>query len=267
MICPNCSKTVEDLSRFCTHCGYEFKERETGIKDAHIPSESDYDLNDRQGTLDYLDYIERCYGSMTAYFDRLIELNELKKQYYPGKKLPFYAWIVAGGVALLLLLLSLSFSIVLALPLFIAGFGITILVFYILGSRASKANLEEYKKRVAEIEAEEDDIYDTINRIYNNDPVLRGFPRKYFSDYVIGQLKDILQSRRADSLKECINIYEQDKHFRRLEKSQEEIISFQQTILDAAFSTVVEVRTAKKAEITAAVFNKKSARKSRKNKK
>ena len=65
----------------------------------------------------------------------------------------------------------------------------------------------------------------------------------------LGYVSDL----RADSLKECFNLYEQEMHNMRMEKTQQDLLNVQFDMLEAAQRSEAEARATKRAAIAGAI--------------
>ena len=134
------------------------------------------------------------------------------------------------------------------------GVPLTIIVWIIMNKTVIKkdlaeheaennANVENYlKEHVAPLEAREQELTDKIEALHTSGKL--NWARdivgaELFNGQSIGEIYDLLKNRRADNLKEALNLYDDNQHKARMEASQ------------AAIQNATEVAAAESVKQTA----------------
>lgn len=115
------------------------------------------------------------------------------------------------------------------------GVPLTIIVWIIMNKTVIKkdlaeheaennANVENYlKEHVAPLEAREQELTDKIEALHTSgklDWARDIVGAELFNAQSIGEIYDLLKNRRADNLKEALNLYDDNQHKARMEASQ-----------------------------------------------
>lgn len=114
---------------------------------------------------------------------------------------------------------------------------------------------EELKKGLEPLEAQFDQIAMESNVFLKSEGVKRAnaaIPAEFYNKSALASLKEILETRRADNLKEAINVYDTKMHHMKMESLQEKNINLTQSILQESQKQTQYAETAaQNSKITA----------------
>ncbi|MCD7741847.1 MAG: hypothetical protein LUI06_06560 [Ruminococcus sp.] len=100
-------------------------------------------------------------------------------------------------------------------------------------------------------------LTDQSHQIYSqNAELIESVPEAYCNSYSLQSIANIIQNRRADTLKEALNVYEQDEHNKRMEnmmtENNEKVRQLSQQVSKEMSEIKSDVETARKAAERAA---------------
>lgn len=231
MLCPNCGTVLEDDVTECQYCGCQLAESHSLV---HIVQGKDTRGNTRGDILDDLRSALSVIRQLEAIEEKKIEFSqrrediEQKRQEIldddmPGALAVLYllAIIVAGGFgASAEGMIGMIVAVIMAL----IALGLIYSAYSALtkDSRMAKANAY-YSSQIGSLEKAEKAHNQKVKAFYNKTDVagmLDFLPEKYRSSGTISCLIKLFSERRADTLKEAINLYEDEEHKERVEEMQ-----------------------------------------------
>lgn len=231
MLCPNCGTVLEDDVTECQYCGCQLAESHSLV---HIVQGKDTRGNTRGDILDDLRSALSVIRQLEAIEEKKIEFSqrrediEQKRQEIldddmPGALAVLYllAIIVAGGFgASAEGMIGMIVAVIMAL----IALGLIYSAYSALtkDSREAKANAY-YNSQMDSLEKAVKAQNQKVEAFYKETDVaevLSFLPEKYRSSGTISYLIKLFNEQRADTLKEAINLYEDEVYKQRVEEMQ-----------------------------------------------
>jgi len=218
MYCNSCGNFLEDNAKFCSKCGAEV------TTEGFINMSQVQEKADNSKLIKDLSVALPIYEHLSGLYDEIFEL-----QYKQNKKWKFLFVIVLyvlatslvtsvftiiGDIIALVIpsILNMTVGMIIVISSYILG------VFVVMYIKKLKYNY--YQKKIDVIESE---MQAYLKQ--HDCPELYSLPERY-RNYVAGKfIYEVLTSGRADSLKEAMNLYEQQVHIWDLEAKQQKIES------------------------------------------
>lgn len=230
MLCPNCGTVLEDDVTECQYCGCQLAESHSLV---HIVQEKDTGKNARGDILDDLKRALSVTRQLEAIEEKKIEFSqqrediEQKRQEILDDDMPgvlailyLLAVIVAGGLGSVDGIIGMIAAVVIAL--IVLGLIYSAYSALTKDSRAAKANAY-YNLQIDSLEKAEKAQSQKVEAFYKETDVaevLSFLPEKYCSSGTISYLIKLFNEQRTDTLKEAINLYEDEVHKQRVEEMQ-----------------------------------------------
>lgn len=219
MFCPNCGQTLAEGSRFCANCGNNLTANQVNLAADYqaVSTMQQYQLQKsaaRQSELRVLDSLIMHFSQKQEQYDNYDMACEAVSHYSRGARKGLIVWGAILAVVGFILLLadaapaSVSFLLFLLPGLFMIFGGIMVLV----------ANKKNYQNALNAWQQLSDDLC-AHYAAYPNCPV----GPEYSNPQILQVLRNTLQSGRADTIKECLNLMIADANQRAMEKYLEEI--------------------------------------------
>lgn len=218
MFCPNCGQVLADGSRFCANCGNSLNPAQPA------PAADYYMMNTmqqyqaqksvaRQSELNTLDNLISYFGRKEAEYDQYEVASEAVNHYARGAKKGLIVW--GAILAFFGLIFQLARNDADAAALGTVG----LLVFLLPGLAMIFGGIMmqvSNKKKFREALNVWEQLSDELNRhylAYSNCPI----GPEYSNPHILRVLRNTLQSGRADTIKECLNLMVADANQRALE--------------------------------------------------
>lgn len=223
MLCQNCGTILSDNIKECSYCGYQLAESHT-----IIPKENERGniLGTLKRALDVIRFLEEI-EERKSEFAQLRENIEHERQHILDDDLPgalvvfcLIVVLVAGGI-------GSSEGIIAAIVAVVVALIASVIICYAysactMDSRETEANAY-YDTQIERLEEAEETYRQEVEAFYKKTDVaaaLNFLPVKYRSSGTIAYLIKLFDERRADTLKEAINLYEDEVHKQRVEEMQ-----------------------------------------------
>lgn len=230
MLCPNCGTILPDDIKECSYCGYQLAESHTVIpyrgKKYNEENERENILGTLKRALDVIRFLEKM-EERKSEFAQLRENIEQEKHKIldddmPGGLIVFCLIIVvvAGGMGLSEGIIEAVVAVVVSL--IASGIIYSAYSTCTENSRVEKADAY-YDTQIKRLEKAEEVQQQKAEAFYKKTDVaaaLHFLPVKYRSSGTIAYLIKLFDERRADTLKEAINLYEDEVHKQRVEEMQ-----------------------------------------------
>lgn len=230
MLCPNCGTILSDDIKECSYCGYQLAESHTIIS---YRGKKYTEENARENILGTLKRALDVTRSLEAFEEKKIEFAQLREQIeqekhkildddMPGALAVLYliVVIVAGGIGSSEGIIGAIVAVVMSL--------IALGIIYSAYSACTKDSRVEkadayYDTQIGRLEEAEEAQQQKVEVFYKKTDVaaaLNFLPVKYRHSGTIAYLIKLFDERRADTLKEAINLYEDEAHNQRVEEMQ-----------------------------------------------
>ncbi|MDO4973045.1 MAG: hypothetical protein Q4E38_02420 [Eubacteriales bacterium] len=119
------------------------------------------------------------------------------------------------------------------------------------------------KKKAAgvlhDIRSKQDSLLDKIDDIYSSSGVDEYYPQKYLYSEAVDYCQDVVDNMRAESVKEALNLYEDELYKARMEAMQHSSLKAQREVAESLKTLETESRKTRKAAQFAAVASGVSA--------
>ena len=225
MFCKECGNTIEKCAKFCSKCGspIRFNDKcpnQTPVSESQNIFSFEAHKNDSVGTLiSNLETAIPIYQTLTGMNEKLEHLKS-DKSYYSQLFSPSDSNRKITTLLLLYYLITGIFN-----KFFRNYIGITLLLFgiviFISLKEACKLLREIENNHQTEIKTAEDQIKQYF--IDHECPALYCVPEKYQYYIAVNYIYDCLKNGRANSLKEAINLYEEQCYRWKMEASQQQL--------------------------------------------
>ena len=237
--CPECGANIElDDTRefgFCNFCGTKVMLKE--VIEVHHKGLSDYDR--RQEQIEEMQRIRDYVNRRCEDYTELGSLRNLLNTHKP-EFMAQTSWnVVIIGVILIGFIWFIDAIVTGEFPVLGLSCIIASSILYAVHKKAYKEDLEYKTELIETINIRNDDLREYYEA-YKNCPV----GMEYFCPSTIDKLYNLMKSGRADTIKEAINVYEDDKHKDRME--QQQAIIAKNTAIAAKMSTVSAINSFRK---------------------
>ena len=229
MYCQNCGTEIQDGSQFCPNCG----QRADSAQAVGMQQSNNYGINQRVGVrqeeIAELNKMISYFSQMSAQYEEYDRVREMINPKYLRKRVGLLVW----GIIICVIGLIFAFIPVWALAALLLPGGALMIFFYIYTSYSRNKNYAINCARYDELTAQLYQHY--LN--YGNCMV----SAEYTNPSNLQAILNTIQSGRADTIKEALNILIEDAHRMNMET--------------LATQTAVATAAAARGAKTAAVFS------------
>lgn len=220
-VCSSCGKLISDSAKFCPECGAQV-----------IMSfeKAEFQDQERKGLLAKLEIVRevaiRCKPHYEAYnrWQRAMDIAVSKVYENKEWKIPFFIGlpfaIIFGFSSCVFIGQPGSFAVMIPVFLLIAGW---IILCVSIRSSTEKKNEQQRainNKTFYDAKIQQQRILDVISDIYDKSEISDFFPQEYLFEDAVNRIIMLVKTKRADTLKEAINLFEEELHRLRMEESQ-----------------------------------------------
>lgn len=219
MFCPNCGQTLADGAHFCANCGNNLTANQVNLATDYqaVSTMQQYQLQKsaaRQSELRVLDSLIMHFSQKQEQYDNYDIACEAVSHYGRGARKGAIIWGAILAVIGFILLLSDAAPVSVSLLLLLLP-GLFMLFGGIMMQVANKKN---YQHALNAWQQLSDDLC-AHYAAYPNCPV----GPEYSNPQILRALRNTLQSGRADTIKECLNLMIADANQRAMENYLNEI--------------------------------------------
>ena len=218
MFCSKCGHQVADNTHFCPNCGNSISAAQVPVPEA--PSVPDpmmqYQIQKnavRQSEYRVLDHLIAHFSQKTEQYDDYDTATEAVNYYSRGARKGLIVWgaiLTAFGFIFLLSLFDSQAASLATVGLFMFLLPGLFMIFG--GIMMQVANKKNYQKSLYVWQQLADELYNHY-MAYPNCPV----GPEYSNPHILVALRNTLQSGRADTIKECLNLMVADNNQRAME--------------------------------------------------
>lgn len=216
VFCPNCGTQCAEGTRFCPSCGSSFlsdntMQQYTAPQQYTAQSVVEQRAAIRQGESAELEKMIQYFSQKSAQYDEYDFVCQRIDPRYLKKKTGLLVWgIILASIGFLVLIATSanSSASVIAALMFMLGGG-SMITGYILSSNAREKNYAKYYQRF-------DELTNELYRHYQN----YGYclvSAEYTNPSNLIAILQTIQSGRADTIKEAVNILVEDAHRNNME--------------------------------------------------
>lgn len=218
MFCPNCGHTLADGARFCVNCGSNLAVNQANLAADYqtVSTMQQYQLHKsaaRQSELRVLDHLIMHFSQKQTQYDNYDTACEAVSHYSRGARKGLIVWGAILAACGFIFLLSTADPDVSGL----AAVGLLLFLlpglFMIFGGIIMQvANKKNYQQALNAWQQLSDELC-AHYAAYPNCPV----GPEYSNPQILQALRNTLQSGRADTIKECLNLMVADANQRAME--------------------------------------------------
>lgn len=245
MFCNSCGATIDGQAAFCPSCGAQQAKDIQTVQTQPV----------RQALLDDMEKVYRVASECTPHYAAFNQwqscIEGLSRRRYENK-----AWktLLYVGLPFAIIFVPIAISMgafapgYLFMVLFLVAAWIVSVIAIKIGTKKKNEErvLADQKQMQNGLEQQRR-IMDLINTVYGSSGIAGIFPQDYLYEEAVGQCYQYIKNLRADSIKEALNLYEENLHRVRLERIQTEQYSTllraealqQQTASAATFAAVM----------------------------
>lgn len=259
MNCKVCGTTLGSNDERCPVCGTE-----TGISANKVQSNTIQQstvLSGKTETMALLDEAEQTAFQLDALYNRYITLADEFKKFRPqvtanrkGLIMFIVGWATIGLSFYGIILFGQRLLVLCILGIF-AGIGLVIAGGIIKGKENRRIHAEIERQRKAydeEVQKKRNSVLDEIPAVYERSSINGRFPLQYTNPDAVQRIRGYLQNMRADTLKEAINLLEQEYHNQKMMNAQIQM-------LESQLKTEYAARGAYNAAVASAISNAQTA--------
>ena len=219
MFCPNCGQTIAEGARFCANCGNNLSANQVNLVTDYqaVSTMQQYQLQKsaaRQSELRVLDSLIMHFSQKQEQYDNYDTACEAVCHYSRGAKKGLIVWGAILATFGFILLLATAESAVVGLLLFLLPG-----LFMVFGGIMMQVANRKNHRQALNIWQQLSDELCAHYAAYPNCPV----GPEYSNPQILHTLRSTLQSGRADTIKECLNLMIADANQRAIENYLEDI--------------------------------------------
>ena len=174
----------------------------------------------RNQLLNLFDRIKKISDECEPLYERYAE-NENEIVKLKGKSFDFVNYFLAAWLILLIgIFCAVNNLLVIGVFLIIGSVGL--FAFYLIKVLINRENGTQRRRRerMELLQSEQKTVLVQIDAIYGNSEIVGLYPQKYLFSDAVDFCRSLVEDMRADSIKEAINLYEEEMYRDRIEKSQ-----------------------------------------------
>lgn len=224
MYCPNCGYSLADTTKFCPNCGESIAAAPAPVPEAPLRPDPmlQYQMQKnavRQSEQQELDRLIHHFSQKETQYENYDLATEAVNHYSRGARKGLIVWgaiLAAFGFIFLLAQFDSDASDLATVGLFVFLLPGLFMIFG--GIMMQVANKKNYRRAV--------DIWDQLSmELYNHYTAYPNCPvgPEYSNPQILRALRSTLQSGRADTIKECLNLMVADANQRAMEDYLEQI--------------------------------------------
>lgn len=219
--CPSCGQESGEGTRFCSRCGAPLSVSHNQPADA-----------ERKSLLEQMEHVREvaalCTPHYEAYNKWQVAVENAATRVYENRswKTIFY---IGLPIAIILGLPMLAFAgspgyIAAALPVFLMIGGWIVACRMVYSSTRKRNEHQKALDRQTTNNAQEQQrrIINCIDQIYEESGLSDFYPQEYLFENAVDRIISLIRTRRADTVKEGINLYEEEQHRIRMEQAQDQ---------------------------------------------
>lgn len=198
--CSNCGKRLTENERFCSRCGTMVENQTKGLQERQQVFASEKNA-DRKRALDELQRAYSWFSKKAESYDKYDRLTSRLSKMNKVGKIPMLVWgciLSALGMMLMLFVIEYRLSGFLFFSITMLLAGPALIVFFFVSESGRKRNVQKMQANLEQIGAELTEHYLAFGEC--------SFGAEYSNPQILAKILNLVQSGRADTIKEGINI-------------------------------------------------------------